>query len=75
MKDLMTTRALMTETDLDTAYTTLCHTMTRLGEPQAPLFLARFALLAMSRLADPVLVQQLLADAAAGLQPTTSPLQ
>jgi hypothetical protein len=37
--------------------------------------LARFALLAMSRLADPVLVQQLLADAAAGLQPTTSPLQ
>ncbi len=71
----MTSRALMTETDLDSTYTALCQTMTRLGEPQAPLFLARFALLAMSRLADPELVQQMLSDAAAGLEPTTGPVQ
>ena len=37
----------MTDTELDTVYTPLCKTMTRLGEPNAPLFLARFALLAI----------------------------
>jgi hypothetical protein len=69
----MTESALMTAADLDTSYTALCHRMTGLGEPQAPLFLARFALLAMSHLADPALVQQLIADAAAGLQPAQAP--
>jgi hypothetical protein len=63
----MTETAAMTAADLDTSYTALCHTMTRLGEPQTPLFLARFALLAMSRLADPALVQAMITDAAAGL--------
>ena len=58
------------EQDLDAAYTQLCHTMTRLGEPQAPLFLARFALLAMQRLGDVSVVQTLIEDAAADLQPT-----
>ncbi len=57
----------MQEADLDTAYTALCHTMTRLGEAQAPLFLARFALLALHRLGDATLVQQLIDDAAEGL--------
>ncbi len=58
---------LMAEADLDTAYTELCHTLTRLGEPLAPLFLARFALLAISRLADPVVVRQMVAEAAADM--------
>ena len=60
----------MLEQDLDAAYTQLCHTMTRLGEPQAPLFLARFALLAMQRLGDVSVVQTLIEDAAADLQRT-----
>jgi hypothetical protein len=71
----MTEAPVMNAADLDTSYTALCHTMTRLGEPQAPLFLARFALLAMSRLADPALVQAMITDAEAGLdlQPTLQP--
>ncbi|MEY4909351.1 MAG: hypothetical protein RL260_3069, partial [Pseudomonadota bacterium] len=48
-------------------YTRLCHTMTRLGEPVAPLFLARFALLAMARLDDAPAVLQMIDDAAADL--------
>jgi hypothetical protein len=60
----------MQEQDLDTAYTALCHTMTRVGEAQAPLFLARFALLALHRLGDAALVQQLIEDAARDLSPT-----
>ena len=54
----------MTDTELDTVYTALCHTMTRLGEPQAPLFLARFALLAMQRIGDADQVRQLIEAAA-----------
>lgn len=60
----MTTAPTMTEAELDTAYTHLCKTMTELGEARAPLFLARFALLAMVRIGDPAAVQDL-ADAAA----------
>ena len=41
----------MTDTELDAVYTHLCKTMTQLGESQAPLFLARFALLAIDRIA------------------------
>ena len=44
--------------------------MTRLGEAQAPLFLARFALLALHRLGDATVVQQLIEDAARDLTPT-----
>ena len=42
----------MNDLDLDTAYTRLCQAMTTLGEPRARLFLARFALLAMTEMAD-----------------------
>ena len=54
----------MTEADLDAAYTHLCQTMTELGEARTPLFLARFALLAMARIGDSDVVQRLV-DAAA----------
>ena len=42
----------MNPTELDNAYSHLCHTMTRLGETDAQLFLARLALLAMNRFED-----------------------
>lgn len=54
----------MTDTELDAVYTRLCKTMTQLGEAHAPLFLARFAMLAIDRLGDAAVAQQLL-DAAA----------
>jgi hypothetical protein len=57
----------MTEIELDRVYTQLCKTMTELGEAQAPLFLARFALLAMVRIGDMNIVQQLIADASEGM--------
>ena len=42
----------MTDSELDTVYTHLCKTMTNLGEPNSPLFLARFALLAIERIGN-----------------------
>ena len=57
----------MTEAELDAAYTHLCKTMTELGEARAPLFLARFALLAMTRIGDAVVVQGLTDAAAADI--------
>ncbi|WP_418320741.1 hypothetical protein [Piscinibacter sakaiensis] len=54
----------MNERDRDAAYTRLCTTMTELGEPQAQLFLARFALLAIEQIDDPAVVERLI-DAAA----------
>ncbi len=42
----------MTDSELDVVYTRLCQTMTDLGEASAPLFLARFALLAVERIGD-----------------------
>ena len=54
----------MTEAELDAAYTHLCKTMTELGETRAPLFLARFALLAMVRIGDTAAVQGLIDSAA-----------
>lgn len=54
----------MTDSELDAVYTRLCKTMTQLGENQAPLFLARFAMLAIDRLGDAAAAQQLI-DAAA----------
>lgn len=53
----------MTETELDNVYTHLCKTMTELGETDAPLFLARFAMLAMMEIGDATAVQRLIADA------------
>ncbi len=60
-------KSLMTDADLDLVYTRLCATMTALGEPQANLFLARFALLAIDRIGDRDSALQLVADAADGL--------
>ena len=57
----------MTEAELDIAYTHLCKTMTELGEARAPLFLARFALLAMVRIGDADVVQRLTDAAAADI--------
>jgi hypothetical protein len=57
----------MTEAELDTAYTHLCKTMSELGETRAPLFLARFALLAMVRIGDAAMVQGLTDAAAADI--------
>ncbi|MEP6589395.1 MAG: hypothetical protein ABJA84_11640 [Polaromonas sp.] len=54
----------MTDSELDAVYTRLCKTMTQLGETRAPLFLARFAMLAIDRLGDGEVAQQLI-DAAA----------
>jgi hypothetical protein len=57
----------MTEAELDAVYTHLCKTMTELGEARAPLFLARFALLAMVRIGDAAVVQHLTDAAAADI--------
>ncbi len=54
----------MTDSELDAVYTRLCKTMTQLGETRAPLFLARFAMLAIERLGSGEVAQQLI-DAAA----------
>ena len=63
----MTSAPIMTEAELDAAYTHLCKTMTELGEDRAPLFLARFALLAMTRIGDADAVQRLTDAAAADI--------
>lgn len=57
----------LNDTDLDQAYTHLCKTMTRLGGANAPLFLARFALLAMTRLGDAETAMRLVDSAGEGL--------
>jgi hypothetical protein len=61
----------MTATDLDVVYTQLCRTMTELGEANASLFLARFALLALVRIGDADVAQALIAAAAEDLAPAT----
>jgi hypothetical protein len=62
----------MTDSQLDDVYTSLCKTMTRLGESTAPLFLARFALLAIERIDDAPAALRLIDAAAQDLQPATS---
>lgn len=57
----------MTDIELDNLYTELCHTMGGLGEQRSPLFLARFALLAMGVIGQADVVRGLLRDAADGL--------
>jgi hypothetical protein len=57
----------MSESELDSLYTQLCRTMTDLGEARSPLFLARFALLALHAIDDTATVQRLIADASEGL--------
>jgi hypothetical protein len=59
----------MTDSELDAVYTSLCKTMTRLGEANAQLFLARFALLAIERIGDATESQRLVEAAAEDLPP------
>ena len=59
----------MTDHELDGVYTRLCETMTGLGEPLAPLFLARFALLASTHIGDADVVNRLIVSAAEALEP------
>ena len=63
----MTALSTMSEADLNAAYTHFCKTMTRLGEDRAQLFLARFALLAMTRIGDAQVVRNLV-DLAADIE-------
>jgi hypothetical protein len=57
----------MNDSELDAVYTRLCKTMTQLGADKSPLFLARFALLAIGHIGDANAANQLVDDAAAGL--------
>lgn len=43
----------MTDSDLDLVYTSLCKTLTTAGESQAPLYLARLAMLCITELDNP----------------------
>ena len=58
----------MTDSELDAVYTRLCQTMTTLGEAKAPLYLARFALLAITRLDDGDAALGLIDAAAVGMK-------
>lgn len=58
---------MMTDAELDTVYTRLCKTMTQLGEANAPLFLARFALLAIGEMNDPEASLRLIDEAGEGI--------
>ncbi|MCA8278811.1 hypothetical protein LGN21_04345 [Burkholderia cepacia] len=67
---------MMTDTERDTLYTDLCRAMTRIGEADASLFLARFALLSIEAIGDTATVARLIANAsdelpAAGMQAST----
>jgi hypothetical protein len=59
----------MTDVERDAVYTALCRQMTELGEAQAPLYLARLALLAFEKLDDADAARALIGDAAHELQP------
>lgn len=58
----------MTDSELDAVYTRLCKTMTDLGEANTPLFLARFALLAVERIGDAQTALNLIAAAQDDMQ-------
>lgn len=62
----------MTEGELDTLYTQFCKIVTDLGEARSPLFLARFALLAMIEIDDVTALQKLIADAREGIESADS---
>jgi hypothetical protein len=59
----------MNERELDAAYTLLARTLSDLGEAQAPLLLARLAVLALARSSDLASAERLVHDAAEGLAP------
>lgn len=62
----------MTEAELDAAYSALCQKMTDLGETNTPLFLARFALLAITEIGNSATIARLIQDAAHDLESETS---
>ena len=53
----------MTAEELDTLYGELCRSLTAAGEARAQLLLARFALLAIGAIDDPVRIRALIAAA------------
>jgi hypothetical protein len=55
----------MTESELDSLYGELCRSLSEVGEAAAPLFLARFALLAIGEIDDVGRVRALLMSARA----------
>ncbi len=55
----------MNNDELDQVYTALAQTLTRVGEPQAPLFLSILSLSLLARLTDPRDAAALLAQAEA----------
>ncbi|KAK43597.1 hypothetical protein BG58_31695 [Caballeronia jiangsuensis] len=57
----------MNDAELDAVYTRLCKTMTQLGEANASLFLARFALLAIGKMNDPDVSLRLIDEASDGI--------
>ncbi|SAK46423.1 hypothetical protein AWB79_01117 [Caballeronia hypogeia] len=57
----------MTDAQLDAVYTRLCKTMTQLGEANAPLFLARFALLSINQMNDADASLRLIDEASDGM--------
>jgi hypothetical protein len=57
----------MTDDQLDTVYTTLCNTMTTVGEAQSTAFLARFALLSCIEIGDEAVLLRLIQDTVTGL--------
>lgn len=57
----------MNDSELDAIYTRLCKTMTDLGADKMPLFLARFALLAIEQIDDPETCNCIVHDASDGL--------
>jgi hypothetical protein len=57
----------MTDSDLDNVYARLCKAMTQVGEANAPLFLARFAMLAIDTIDDPAVALNLIDDASDGM--------
>lgn len=59
----------LTTAELDQVYTHLCKTMTRLGEGNAALFLARFALLAIARIGEAEAALRLVEAAAEDVAP------
>ncbi|MFC0132628.1 hypothetical protein CR105_17025 [Massilia eurypsychrophila] len=56
----------MQDSELDAVYTRLCKTMTEVGADRSPLFLARFAMLAIIELGEPALAMRLIDAAADG---------
>lgn len=58
----------MTASDLDNLYTAMCRRLTNLGVEQTPLYLARFALLAMEHIDNPSVIANLIESAGSGLQ-------